>query len=190
MIVHSNNCCQELCDPYLDFERLIRERRRANRLKEGLNQRVGNKGVSPFNVACIGRVDRRQALPPHVGIGSTNLVNLRNIQTHAIATSKSCVRLCPTIRNYEIKSIQFNMLLSFHGLALKDSLSFIQECTLPYKHSHFLVSCKKIWGCSAFHKDLKIKQRFGWLTNPREFLIVGKRCTIGSWWNTTHPKRW
>lgn len=38
-----------------------------------------------------------------------------------------CIVLSKRARNYELKGMHFNMLLSFHGLAFEDALSFFQQ---------------------------------------------------------------
>ena len=54
-------------------------------------------------------------------------MSLRDIQRPVIGASPSCIRLTPAARNYELKSIHFNMLPSFHGLPSEDPLTFLKE---------------------------------------------------------------
>ena len=54
-------------------------------------------------------------------------VNLRAIQRPVIGASPLCIRLSDAARNYELKTLHYNMLPSFHGLPHEDPLSFIRE---------------------------------------------------------------
>ena len=53
--------------------------------------------------------------------------SLRAIQRPTIGSSPLCIRLSESARNYELKTLHFNMLPSFHGLPSEDPLSFIRE---------------------------------------------------------------
>ena len=52
---------------------------------------------------------------------------LKNIQRLVIAVSPYCIRLSDGVRNYQSKTIHFNILPALHGLANEDPLSFIRE---------------------------------------------------------------
>ena len=52
---------------------------------------------------------------------------LMDIQRLVIPVSPHCIRLSEGVRNYELKTVCFNMLLGFHGLANKNPLIFIQD---------------------------------------------------------------
>ena len=54
-------------------------------------------------------------------------VNLRAIQRPVIGASPLCIRLSDAARNYELKTLHYNILPSFHCLLHEDSLSFIRE---------------------------------------------------------------
>ena len=54
-------------------------------------------------------------------------MNIREIQRPVIGTSLSCIRLSQVARNYELKSIHFSMLPTFHGLQSEDALTFLKE---------------------------------------------------------------
>lgn len=51
---------------------------------------------------------------------------MRELARPVIAPSGSCICLGPAARNYELKGINYNMLLSFYGLASEDPLNFIR----------------------------------------------------------------
>ena len=73
--------------------------------------------------------DVRLGQLPGGGIGNQppGRMSLRDIQRPVIGTSPSCICLTPAACNYELTSIHFNMLPSFHGLPSEDPLTFLRE---------------------------------------------------------------
>ena len=74
--------------------------------------------------------------------------SLRAIQRPTIGSSPICIRLSESARNYELKTLHFNMLPSFHSGVLY--LSFGSSLALS-RLSLFKVLVRKISECAAFH---------------------------------------
>lgn len=54
-------------------------------------------------------------------------VEMREFARPMLAPSRSCIRLGPAARNYDLKGIHFNILPSFYGLPSEDPLNFIRD---------------------------------------------------------------
>ncbi|XP_050229274.1 uncharacterized protein LOC126678418 [Mercurialis annua] len=52
---------------------------------------------------------------------------LRDIQRPVVVNNPSCIRITDEARNYELKTIDLNMLPQFNGTAVDDPLAFIKE---------------------------------------------------------------
>ena len=55
-----------------------------------------------------------------------NRAYLRDIQRPVISASPSCIVLSAAARNYDLKTLQFNMIPHFHGLPSEDALAFYE----------------------------------------------------------------
>ena len=56
-----------------------------------------------------------------------NRAYLRDIQRPIISASPSCIVLSAAARNYDLKTLQFNMIPHFHALPSEDALAFMRE---------------------------------------------------------------
>ena len=63
---------------------------------------------------------------------------LWDIQHFVITAFSHCIKLSGEARNYEFKTVHFNMLPAFHGLANEDPLSFIRKFYLVVQTFHLI----------------------------------------------------
>ncbi|XP_048231776.1 uncharacterized protein LOC125370430 [Ricinus communis] len=66
------------------------------------------------------------ANPPRE-VGAEKRITMKDYAMPTISNTTSCIVLGDTSRNYELKSIHFNMLPSFYGMPSEDALTFIRE---------------------------------------------------------------
>ncbi|XP_048229577.1 uncharacterized protein LOC125370041 [Ricinus communis] len=64
---------------------------------------------------------------PQREVGAERQITMKDYALRTIGNTTSCIVLGDTSRNYELKSIHFNMLPSFYGMPSEDALTFIRE---------------------------------------------------------------
>ncbi|CAH9120103.1 unnamed protein product [Cuscuta europaea] len=93
-----------------------------------LGRRSLNPDLLSLNdqVDLIGkRIKRRLEFVPNPTMGDATL--MKEFGRPTVGVSLSCIVLSEAARNYDLKTVHFNQLSSFHGLAFEDALIFIRD---------------------------------------------------------------
>ncbi|CAH9131381.1 unnamed protein product [Cuscuta epithymum] len=93
-----------------------------------LGRRSLNPDLIPLNdqVDLIGkRIKRRLKFASNPTMGDATL--MKEFGRPTVGVSPSCIVLSEAARNYDLKTVHFNQLPSFHGLSSEDALIFIRD---------------------------------------------------------------
>ncbi|CAH9114554.1 unnamed protein product [Cuscuta epithymum] len=93
---------------------------------------LGRRSLNPDLLSLNDQVDligkrtkRRLRFAPNPTMGDAQL--MKEFGRPTVGVSPSCIVLSEAARNYDLKTVHFNQLPSFHGLSSEDALIFIRD---------------------------------------------------------------